>query len=135
MGPFRVLEFFSTTQNHRIFLFSKALPDTYIGLNSCILVNYTRKPPKVAVSMSSKKVFWVCFGFSNFFRLLETTEFFFVLKLFQTIISVRTYLFLIITQENPRKMQYQCPQKKLFGSVSGSRIFFDYSKRPNFSLF
>ena len=67
MGPFRVLELLSTTPNHRIFLFSRALPETYIGLNLCILVNYTRKHPKVAVSMFSKKVFWARFGFSNLF--------------------------------------------------------------------
>ena len=135
LGPFRVHEFFSTTRNHRIFLFSRALPNTYIGINLCILVNYTRKHPKVAVSMSSKKVFWVRFGFSNFFRLLETTKFFFFPWLFQTLISALTYVFWLITQENPRKLQYQCPQKKFFGSVSGSRIFFDYSKPPNFSFF
>ena len=135
MGSFWVLEFFSTTRNRRIFLFFRALPDTYIGLNLCILVNYTRKHPKVAVSMSSKKVFWVRFGFSNFFRLLETTKFFFFPGLFQTLISALTYVFSLVTQENTWKMQYQCPQKKFFGSVSGSRIFFDYSKPPNFSFF
>ena len=85
--------------------------------------------------MFSKKVFWVRFGFSNFFRLLETTEFFFFLKLFQTRISAWTYVFWLITQENCQKLQYQCPHKKFFGSVSGSRIFIDYSKPPNFSFF
>ena len=110
---FQVLEFFSTTRNDRIFHFSRALPRNHISINLCILVdytrihlkiavsmsskkvfswalpatyngmnlciyfNYTRKHPKIAVTLSSIKVFCVGFGFSNFFRLLETTEFFF----------------------------------------------------------
>ena len=37
----------------------------------------------------------------------------------------------MITQENSWILQYQCCQKKL---VSGSQIFFDYSKRSNFSF-
>ena len=41
---------------------------------------------------------------------------------------------MLITQEYTRKLQYQCPHKKNFSSVSGSRIFFHYSKRPNFSF-
>ena len=134
MGPFRVLEFFSTTRNDRIFLFARALKNTYIGMILCILVDYSRIHPNIAVSKSSKKVFWVRFGFSNFFRLLETTEFFFFLGLLKSLISAWSYVFWLITQEITRKLQYQCPQKKFFGSVSGSRIFFDYSKWPNFSF-
>ena len=78
-GRFRVFEYFSTTRNDRICLSPRALPETYIGMNLCILIDYTRKHPKTAVSKSSKKVFMVDFGFSNIFRLLETIEFFFVL--------------------------------------------------------
>ena len=79
LGPFRVLEYFSTTLNDRIFLFSRTLLETHIRMNLCILIDYTRKDPKIAVSKSSKKVFWLGFGFSNIFRLLETTEFLFFL--------------------------------------------------------
>ena len=81
-GRFRALEFFSTTRNDRIFLFPRALPETYIGMNSCIIVDYTRNLLKIGVSVSSKKVFWIGFGFLNWFRLLETTEYFFFLGLF-----------------------------------------------------
>ena len=76
---FGVLEYFSATRNDRIFLFPRTLPETYIRMNLCILVDYTRKHPKIAVLKSTKKVFMVGFGFSNIFRLLETTEFFFFL--------------------------------------------------------
>ena len=134
-GPFRVLDFFSTVRNDRIFLFSRTLPETYIVIRLCILFHYTRKHPKIAVSMSSKKDFWVRFGFSNFLRLFETTEFFFFLGLFQRLLSALTYVFLLITQKITRKLQYECPQKKIFWFVSGSRIFLDCSKRPNFSFF
>ena len=78
-GRFRVVEYFSTTRNDRIFLFPRTLLETYIRMNLCILIDYTRKHPKIAVTNSSKKVFMVVFGFSNIFRLLETTEFFFFL--------------------------------------------------------
>ena len=76
----------------------------------------------------------VGFGFSNNFRLLETTKFFFFLGHFHRLISAWTYVFWLITQENTRKLQYQSPQKKLLLSDSGSRIFVDYLKRPNFSF-
>ena len=89
-GPFRVLDFFSTVRNDRIFLFSRTLPETYVVIRLCILFHYTRKHPKIAVSMSSKKDFWVRFGFSNFLRLFETTEFFFFLGLFQRLLSALT---------------------------------------------
>ena len=130
LGPFRVLEYFSTTRNDRIFLFPRALKKTYISMNSCILVDNTRKHPKDAESESSKNVFWVRLGFSNIFGLLETTEFFFFLGLFKRLISC---IFVNYTR-NSRILQYQGPQKKFFGSVSGSRNFFDYSKRPHFSF-
>ena len=133
--PFRVLEFFSTVRNDQIFLFSKTLPETCFGINLCILVNYTRNHSRTSVSMSSKQDFWDRFGFSNFLRLFVTTEFFFFLGLFQRLISAWTHVFWLITQEITRKLQYECPQKKIFWSVSGSRFFFDCSKRPNFSFF
>ena len=133
LGRFRVLEYFSTTRNDRIFLFHQALQETYISLKPSILVDYTRKHPKVCFPISSKKIFWVGFGFSNFYRLLETTDFFFLVFL-KRLMSVSSYVFQLITQENPQKFVYQYPQKKLFGSVSGFRIIFDYSKRPNFSF-
>ena len=132
---FRVLECFSTTRNDRIFFSSRDLNKYYISLNVCILVGYIRKHQKIGVPMSSKKFIWVGFGFSNFFRLLETTEFFFLLGLLKSIISAWTYVFWLVTQENTRKLAFNWPQKKLFVSVSGSRIFFDYSKRPNFFFF
>ena len=135
LGRFRVLKFFSTSLNDHIFISSRALKKYYISINLWILVGYTRKYPKIGVSMSSKKVIWVGFGFSNFFRLLETTGFFFLLELLKSIISALTYVFWLVTLENERKLAYQYPQKKLFGSVSGSRIFFDYSKRPDFFFF
>ena len=134
LGRIQVLEFFSTTRNGRIFLFRRALQNTLMGKNLCILNDYTRKHPKIAVSMSSKKVFWVGFGFSNYFRPLETTEFFFFLGIFRRLISAWSHVFWLITQENTQKLQYHCPQKKFFGSVSGSRFFFDYWKRPIFSF-
>ena len=87
LGRFRVLEFFSTTGNDQFFLFPTGLQEAYININSCILINYTSKYPNIAVSMSSKKVFWVGFGFSNFFRLLGTIEFFFFLRFFKRLIS------------------------------------------------
>ena len=135
LGRFRALEFFSTIRNDRIFLSSNTLKKYYISMNLCILVVYTRKHPKIEVQMSSKKVIWVRFGFSNYFRLLETTEFFFLLMLLKSIISAWTYVFWLVTLKNTQILEYQCPQTNLFGSVSGSRIFFDYSKRPNFSFF
>ena len=85
--------------------------------------------------MSSKKVIFVGIRFSNFFRLLETTEFLFFLGLFRTLVWAWTYVFLFTTQENTRQLQSQRPQKKLFLSASGSRIFFQYSKRSNFCIF
>ena len=134
LGRFRVLEFLSTTRNDRVFLFPRAFLEIYIGINSCILVDHVRKNPDIAISMTLRKVFWFGFEFSNFFRLLETTEFFFFLGLLKRLISAWTYVFWFITQENTQKLQYESPQKKFIGSVSNSRIFFDYSKRPNFSF-
>ena len=134
LARFWVLEYFSITRNDQIFLFSRTLLETYIRMNLCILFDYTRKHPKDAVTNSSKKVFMVGFGFSNIFRLLETTKIFFFLGHFQRLISAWTYVFWLITRENTRKLQYQNPQKKFLWSVSGSRIFFEYSKRPNFSF-
>ena len=132
---FRVLEFFSSTRNDRIFFSSRALKKYHVSMNLCISVGYTRKYPKIGLPMSLKKVIWVGFGFSNFFRLLETTEFFFLLELLKSIISAWTHVFELRTRENTRKLEYQCSQKNLFGSVSGSRIFFDFSKRPYFYFF
>ena len=127
--------FFSTTRNDRIFFISRALKKYYVSINLCLLVGYTSKQPKIGVSMFSKKIILVGFGFSNFFRLLESTEFFFLLGLLKSYISAWTHVFWLVIQENTRKFGYQCPQKNLFGSVSGSRIFFDYSNQPNFSFF
>ena len=79
--------FFSTPRNDRIFLFSRALNKYYISLNFCILVSYIKTHPKIGVPMSSKKFIRVGFGFSNFFPLLETSEFFFLLGLLKSIIS------------------------------------------------
>ena len=76
---FQILEFISTTWNDRNFLFPRALRKSFIDINLCVLVDYTRKQPKIAVWMSSKKVFWIGLRFSNFFQLLETTEIFFYL--------------------------------------------------------
>ena len=135
LDRFRVLEFISTTGNDRIFLSFRALKKYYISMNLCISIEYKRKQPKIRVSMSSKKVCCVRFGFSNFFRLPETTEFIFLLGSLKSIFSAWTYVFWLITREKSRKLAYRCPQKKIFGSVSGSRIFFDYTKRPNFSFF
>ena len=135
LGRFRVLEFFSTILNDQIFFSFRALKMYYISMNLCIFIVYTRKHPIIVVAMSSKKFIWVGFGFSIFFRLLETTEFFFLLGLLKSIISAWTYVFQLVTQENTRKFAYPCPQKKLFRWVSGSPIFFDYSKRINFLFF
>ena len=77
-GSVRVLEYFSTTQNDRICLFSRTLLETYIRINF---------------------VFW------------------------------------FITQENTRKLQYQSPQKKFFGSVSGSRNFSRLLETTDFFFF
>ena len=134
LGRFHFLEYFSITRNDRIFLFLRALEKDYISINLCIMIDCKRKHTKISVSMSTKKVFWVGFGFSNIFWLLETTKFFFFLGLFKRLISASTYVFWLTTQENTRKLQWQCPQKKFFRSVSGSRICCDYSKRRNFSF-
>ena len=75
LGRFRVLEFFSTTRNDPIFLSSRALKKYYISINLCILIGYTRMHPEIAVSMSSKKVFWVGFGFSIFFDYSKRKKF------------------------------------------------------------
>ena len=56
MGRFRVLKFFPTTWNDRIFLSSRTLKKYYISLNVRILVGYTTKHPKIGVSISSIKV-------------------------------------------------------------------------------
>ena len=92
-GRFRVLEFFSTTLKDQIFSSSRALKKYCISLNLWILVVYTRKTAKIGVSMSSEKFIRVGFGFSNVFRLLESTEFFFLLGLLKSIISAWTYVF------------------------------------------
>ena len=78
LGRFRVLEFFSTTWNDRIYFSSRVLKKFYISISLWILVGYAKKS---------------------------------------------------------RKLAYRCPQKKIYASVSGSRIFFDYLKRPNLSFF
>ena len=52
LGRFRVLDFFSTTRNYRIFFSSRALKKYYISMNSYFLVGYTRKHPKISGSMS-----------------------------------------------------------------------------------
>ena len=134
LGRFRVLGYVATNRNDLIYLFPRALEKNYISIHLCILIDYTRKLTIIAVSMSTKKVFWVGYWFSNIFRLLETTEFFFFLGLFKRIISESTYVFSMIIQENTRKMQYRCTQKKFFGSVSSSQKFYDYSKRQNLSF-
>ena len=77
---------------HKI-LFSRTLPETYIRMILCILIDYMRKHPKIAVSKSSKKKIMVGFGSSNFCRLLETTEFFFYLGLFKLLSSTLPYVF------------------------------------------
>ena len=82
-----------------------------------------------------KKIYLGRFRVLEFCRLLETTDFFFLLGLLKSIISAWTYVFCLVTQENTRQLAFQSPQKKLIGSVSGSRIFFDYSKRPNSFFF
>ena len=46
---FQVLEFLSTTRNDRTFLFPRALPETCISMNACILVYYRRKHRKIPV--------------------------------------------------------------------------------------
>ena len=84
---FKDLEFFLTTRNDRIFLFSRALRETHFGINLCILVHYTRNHPKIAVWKSSKQVFFVGFWTSNFFWLLETNKFFFFPGLSERLIS------------------------------------------------
>ena len=134
LGRIRVLEFFSTTLNDHIFISSRVLKKYHISIKLCILVRYTRKHPKIGVLISSKKVIWVGFEFSNFSTTLND-QFFFRLGLLKSIISAQTYVLWLVTLENTQKLAYQCPQKKLFGSVSGSRIFFDFSKRPNFFFF
>ena len=126
---------FTTTWNDRIYLSSMVLKKYFISMKLCISVNYTRKQLKIRVSMSSKKVCCVRFGFSNFFRLLETIKFFFLLRPLKSIFSAWTYVFWFNTREKGRKLAYGCPEKKIFGSVSGSRIHFDNRKRPNFSFF
>ena len=106
LGRFRVLDFFSTTRNVQIFFSSRALKKYYISMNLCILISYKRKHPSIGVSKSSKKFIWVGFGFSNFFRLLETTEFFFLPGLLKSIISALTHVFWLVSQENTRKLAY-----------------------------
>ena len=93
LGRFRILEFFSTTLNDQIFFSSKALKKYYVSMNLSILIGYTRKHPSIGVSISSKKVNWFGFGFSNFFRLLWKTKFFFLPGLLKSIISAWTYVF------------------------------------------
>ena len=46
-----------------------------------------KKKPEIWTINVLKIVFWVDFGFSNFFRLLETTEFFILPGLLKSIIS------------------------------------------------
>ena len=88
------------------FSFFRAFPDTYIGLNLCILVNYTRKHPEIAISMSSKKVFWVRFGFLNFFRLLDEL------------------CILVIDTRKPPKVAVLMSSKKVFWVRFGFSNFF-----------
>ena len=44
--------YFSTTRNDRIFFTSRALKKYYISINLYLLDGYTRKQPKIGVSMS-----------------------------------------------------------------------------------
>ena len=135
LGRFRVLEFFSTTWNDRNFLSSRALKKYYISINSCILVAYTRKHPKIGVWMPSKKNFWVGSGLSIFFSSTRNDRIYLssrVLKKYY--ISIILCILVGYARKHP-KIGISMPSKKNFCSVSGSRIFFDYTKWPNLSLF
>ena len=123
------------SQNDRIFIFRRALQKTLIGINLFILVDYIIKHPKIAVSMSLKNVFWVGLRLSNFLLLLETTEFFFSLGLFQRLIGIGMNLCILVdyTRKNP-KIAVSMSSKKVFWVGFGFSNFFDYSKRPNFSF-
>ena len=93
-----------------------------------------KKTPENCSDNVLKKSFLGRFMVLEYFSTTQTTEFFFFLGLFKRLISAPTYVFWLNTQENTRKLQWQCPQKKFFGSVSGSRICCDYSKRPYLSF-
>ena len=135
LGRFRVLEFFSTTRNDRIFLSPRALKKYYISMDPCILVGYTRKHSKIGVPMSSKKVIWDGFGFSNFFSTTRNDRIFFTSRaLKKYYISMNPCILVGYTRKHP-KIGVPMSSKKVIWAVSGSRKFFDYSKRPNLSFF
>ena len=132
---YQVIEFFSTTRNDWIFIFPRALPDTCISVNLCIFVYYSKKHQKIAVPTSSKKFIFVGIRFSNFFRLLETTEYLFFLGLFQILVSEWTYVFWFIAQENSWNLHPKGPQKSSYVSVPVSRIFFRLIETTEFLFF
>ena len=129
---FEVLEFLLITRIDRIFVFHRALLETHLSINLCILVDYTSIHPKIAVLMSSKKIF-VRFQVLEFFSTTRNDRIFlFPRAFFWDLYHHKLMFFGWLHKNTP--IQYQCPQKKNFPSNSGSRIFFDYSKRPNFSF-
>ena len=112
--PFRVLIYFSTSRNDRVFLFPRALKKTYIGMDLCNLIYYTRKHPKIEVSKSSKKVFWVCFGFLNIFQTTRNGRIFlFPRALKKTHISMNSCIMVDYTWKHP-KVEVSKSSKKVF---------------------
>ena len=63
-----------------------------------------KKTPENRRIDALKKKFSVGFGFSDFFRLLETTEICFLLGLLKSIIFAWTYVEWLVTQEITRKL-------------------------------
>ena len=97
--PFRVLQFYTTVRNYRIFLFSRTLPKTCVRKHLCTLVDYTRKRLKIAVSMSSKNDLWVL----EFFTTVRSDRIFlFPRTLPGTCVSINICILVDYTTKNPK---------------------------------
>ena len=123
LGRFQVLEFFSSIRNDRIFLSSRNFKKTFIGMTLCILVDYTKKHPKIEVSMSSTETFFYGYGFSNFFRLLETTEIFFFLVLFERLDRHELMYLVWLHHRSPENCSIDALKKSFFGRIRVLEFF------------
>ena len=122
---FQDLEFFSTTRNDQIFLFSRAPRVTHFGINLCIQVYYTRNHPTIAVWKSSKKVFYVGFRTSNFLRLLETTKFFFFQGSSRDSFRHKLMYFGLLHKKSPENCSMKVLKKSFLCRFQDLKFFFD----------
>ena len=84
LGQFRNLEFFRLLESTEFFFFL-GLFKIFNGHELMYFDWLHLKTPEICSINVLEKSFWVGFGFSNFIRLIESSEFFFVLGLFKSL--------------------------------------------------